>query len=145
MMNYSKGQPLGDNNVPQFLSPAPIKALEQYVLENGTASSVITLTQNTTAVEIATGGTAAVMAWIATTDTTASVIAIAGTTANYDHVIPANTVRRFVVPIEAQSNSQGYSSMVGDNRAYGLYQRVAIKSQGIGSVLTSEYGKSNSY
>jgi hypothetical protein len=122
-----------------------IKAIQRYVSENATASSVITLSQNTTAIEIAAGGSPAVMAWIPTNDTTASVIAIVGATANYDHTIAANTVRRFVIPIESQSNSQGYSSMVGENRAYGLYQRVAFKSQGIASVLLSEYGRSNSY
>lgn len=143
--NYAKGQPVGDNLVPLYECPPAIKALEQYVYENGTTSSVITVTQNTTAIEIAAGATAAAMAWIPVSDTTASVIAIAGATANYDHIIPANMVRRFVIPIEVQNNSQGYSSMVGDNVANGLYRRVAIKSQGIGSVLLSEYGRSNTY
>ena len=142
--NYAKGQPVGDNQVPMFLAPPEVKAIEQYTSENATASSVITLTENTTAIEIAAGAATAFMAWIPTTDTTASVIAIAGATANYDHVIPANTVRRFVVPQESTPN-QGTSSMVGDNRAYGLYRRVAYKSAGIGSVMATEYGKSNSY
>lgn len=147
-LNYSKGQPVGDNGVPQFDAPAPVRALEQYTYENGTTSSVISLTDNTTALEIAAGSAGAVMRWVPVTETAAvspfaSVIAVAGTTANYDHVIAANTVRRFVVPQEVTPN-QGTSSMVGDNRAYGLFQRVAVKTFGIGSVLTSEYGKSSS-
>lgn len=142
--NYSGGQPVGNNGIPQFLSPAPYKAVKQYVSENGTASSVITVTQDTTAIEIGTGGTAAVMRWVATSDAQASVVAIAGATANFDHFIAPNSVRRFVIPIESQQ-SQGYSSVQGANRENGLYQRVAIKTQGVGSVLLSEYGSSNSY
>lgn len=146
--NYAKGIPVGDNGNPFFLSPPEVKAIEQYVGENGTASSVITLTDQTSAVEVAAGAATVVIRWVPRTETAGvspfgSVIAIAGTTANYDHVVPANTVRRFVVPQEV-TPSQGTSSMVGDNTAYGLFQRMAVKTQGIGSVLTSEYGKSNS-
>jgi len=135
---------MGNNQMPIYGSPAPYKAVKQYVNENATASSVITLTQDTTAIEIGVGGTPAVMRWVTTADTQASIIAVAGATANFDHIIPANTVRRFVVPIEAQV-AQGYSSVQGANRENGLYQRVAIKTQGIASVLLSEYGSSNSY
>lgn len=143
--NYAAGGAIGNNNQPVDAShPAPVKAIARYVYENGVASSVLTLTQNTTAIEVATGATPAVMRWVATSDTEASVVAIAGATANFDHEVPANAVRRFVVPIESAPN-QGYSSMQGTNRAEGLYQRVAIKSQGVGSVLTTEYGSSNSY
>ncbi len=144
-LNYSAGQAVGDNGVPQFQAPPPFKAVEQYTSENATASSVISLTDNTTAIEITSGGLATFMRWVPTTETAGvspfgSVIGIAGATANYDHVIPANTVRRFVVPRESTPN-QGTSSMVGDNRAYGLFQRVAVKAAGIASVMVTEYGK----
>lgn len=137
-MNYSRGKPVGNNSIPQYDSPAPYVALEQYLGENATASSVITLTQDTTAVEVGTGGTGAVIKWIAVSDTTASVIAVAGSTGNFDHFIPANTVRRFVIPIESNP-ATGYSSVQGANRENGLYQRLAVKTQGIASVLVSEY------
>ena len=142
-VNYAKGKPVGSNQVPFADSPPAIKAIARFVTENGTASSVISLTHNTTAIEIGTGGAAAAMRWVATSDTEASVVAIAGATANFDHIIPANTVRRFVVPIEVVPTSN--SSVQGANRANGLYQRVAWKTQGIASVLLSEYGSSNSY
>ena len=77
------------------------------------------------------------MKWIDTGSTNPSVISIAGGTANFDHAIPTGTVRRFVIPIEARA-TQG-ASAVGINRGEGLYQRVAIKSIGIASVLTTEY------
>lgn len=142
--NYALGQPIGNNQIPLFDCPPPIKAVKQYVGENATTSSVISLTHDTTAIEIGVGGTAAVMRWVTTADTQSSVVAIAGSTSNFDHFISANTVRRFVVPIESYM-AQGYSSVQGANRENGLYQRVAIKTQGIASVLVSEYGSSNTY
>lgn len=143
--DYSMGKPMGNNGVPQYDNPPAVKALQRYVSENATASSVLTLTDNTTSIEIGTGGSPAVMRWVSASDTQASIVAIAGATANFDHEIAANTVRRFVVPIEVQNNSQGYSSMVGIRVANGLFARVAVKTQGIASVLVSEYGNSNSY
>lgn len=144
--NYAKGNPVGDSQFPIYDCPPAIKAISQSVSENATASSVLTLTQNTTAIEIAAGGTPIVMRWVATSDTQASVVGIASVGAtNFDHAIPANTFRRFVIPIESQVNVAGSSSMMGLNRANGLYQRVAFKTQGIASVLLTEYGSSNSY
>jgi len=117
--------------------PSALKAKARYTNENNTASSVITVSQDTVQLEVAAVGQAAAIRWIATSDTEASIITIAGATSNYDHVIPASTVRRFVIPIESQGLGQG--SMVGVNRLNGLYRRVAIKSSGIGSVLVAEY------
>lgn len=117
--------------------PAPKKALEQYTSENATASSVISLTHDTTSLEVAAVGGSAALRWVPTTDTTASIITIAGATANYDHVIPTGTVRRFAVPQETQGLQQG--SVVGLNRGAGLYQRVAYKTFGIGSVMAIEF------
>lgn len=143
--NYARGIPMGNNQMPaSYQAPPAVKAVQQYVGENATASSVVTLTQNTTAIEIGAGGTPVVMRWVTVSDTQASVVAIAGSTANFDHMIPANTVRRFVVPIEV-NNPQGYGSFVGANIENGLFRRLAFKTQGIASVLVTEYGSSNSY
>lgn len=140
---YAAGTPVGNNGVPIYGSPAPYKAIATYADENGAASSVITLTQNTTAIEIAAQSAPAILRWIATADTEASVFGNASIM-NLDHVVPANTVRRFVVPIESPPN-QGYSSMQGVNRLEGLYRRVAYASNGVSSVYLTEYGSSNSY
>ncbi len=146
--NYAAGMPIGDNAMPVgALTPAPFKALVSYGDENGAASSVITLTQNTTAIEIAAQSSPAIMRWIATTDTEASVFANASV-ASFDHIIPANTVRRFVVPIESAVNTTfgaTITSVQGQNREYGLFRRVAYGTNGISSVYLSEYSKSNSY
>ncbi len=112
-------------------------ALGQFSSENATVSSVISVTHDTTALEITAVNTTGFMRFVTTGDTQASIVAIAGATANYDHVIPAGTVRRFVIPRE--SAGSGQASVQGVNRAEGLYQRVAYKSAGISSVLVAEY------
>ena len=119
---------------------ASVKA--RYASENASASSVITLTPDTTALEIIAIGalpTAGAMRWVYSSDgTTAatSVITAAGT-ANFDHVIPNNTVVKLAVPIE--SLYQAPSSMVGANVQNGLFRRVAIKAIGVASVLVTEF------
>lgn len=151
--NRAAGTPVGGNQMPLYGSPAEFKAVEQYTYENATASSVISLTDNTTAIEVTAGGTAAFVRWVPATETAAvspfaSVIAVAGTTANYDFVIPPNTVRRLVVPVESAANKTvgaTATSVVGQRVEYGLFARVAVKSAGIASVMLAEYGNSNSY
>lgn len=131
---YAVPLPNDKNGNPLQGIPSPKVANTRYGSENGTASSVMTMTDNTTVVEIAAIGGPAVMRWVAASDTQASVIS-AVATANFDYVIPSATMRRFVVPIE----SVGVSSVVGINPQAGLYRRYAVKSIGVASVLSSEY------
>lgn len=135
MINYAKSLPRDRNNEPMQEYPAPALALARNAAENATASSVITMTDNTTAIEIEAQTVAAVMRWVAASDTQASVVS-AASGANYDHVIPVGSYRRFVVPIETGGATP---SIVGANVANGLYKRFAIKSIGVGSVLTAEF------
>lgn len=136
MLNSYPQIPHDKANVPMQGLPAPKVAFATYAAENATASSVISVTANTTIIEIGAQGTAAVMKWIPVTSTNPSVFSsVSG--ANFDHVIPKDTYRRFAMPIE--SMYQAPSSMVGANVQNGLYQRVAIKSIGVGSVLLTEY------
>lgn len=147
--NYAAGMPTGNNNMPVSMdTPAPYKAVKQYLSENATASSVISLTDNTTAVEIAAQSAPVAIRWVYASDGTGaatSVIAIAGSTANYDHVLAPNTVRRFVVPIEVQYSLNPNASAVGARVENGLFARLAYKTAGIASVSVAEYGSSNSY
>ena len=136
MRNYSPPLPRGKDDEAMQEYPSPKLALARYTGENLTASSVISVTHDTTALEIAAVGGTAAMRWVTTADTQASVVTIAGSTSNYDHIIPTGTMRRFVIPIE--SNPQT-GSVQGINREIGLYQRVAIKSIGIASVLLAEF------
>lgn len=136
MINYAPSLPREKNGEVLQGYPAPKLALARYAPENSSASSVISVSHNTTALEITAITNAAAMRWVATSDTQASVVTIAGGTANFDHIIPVGTVRRFVVPIESNPQS---GSVQGINRELGLYQRFAIKSIGIGSVLSAEF------
>lgn len=145
--NYPMGYRMGNNNYPITSAPPPIKAIVVTSAENASTSSVITLGDNTTAIEIAAQGAPVLMRWVFATDGTGAQTSVIGTagSANFDHFIASGTVRRFVLPIEVQNNSQGYSSMVGARVANGLFTRIAYKTQGIGSVLLTEYGSSNTY
>ena len=145
MSNYAPKVPVSKNDVAMPEAAYASKAIARYSGTNAPASSVISLSESTTAVEIAAVGATAHIRWVPTTETAAvtpfaSVIAIAGSTANFDFVIAANTVRRFIVPIESTPAKSGFSSVQGTNRAEGLYQRIAVISSGVASVLTTEYG-----
>lgn len=122
--------------------PAPYLSTGRGMRENAVASSVIVLSQNTSAVEVGTfGGQGVVIRWIPATETPSvspysSVIA-SGVAANYDHYVPPSTYRRFVVPREVMG--LGASQAVGSMN--GLYSRLAIVNAGTtaSSVLTSEF------
>lgn len=121
--------------------PTPFKALVTRLRETAATSgvsSVITLDDNTTILEITAVGGPAFIRWVPTTETAAvapagSVIVAAGT-ANFDNSIAKDTVRRFAVPIE---KFVAQYSVVGLNKQYGLYNRVAII--GAASVASTEY------
>lgn len=122
--------------------PPVALAQNQYTQENGTASSVISVTDNTVSIEVSAVGAPAAIRWVPRTETAsvapfASIITIAGATSNYTHIIQNGETRRFALPQEVAGASQG--SVVGINRQAGLYQRIAMKSMGIGSVLAVEF------
>ena len=139
MANYAKQLPVDKNGGLMTEFSAPFQALARYTTENGTASSVITVSADTTTLEVAAVGGASAIRWVTTADTEASIITIAGATANYDHIIPASTVRRFVIPKETAGTNTGAGSIVGINPTNGLFRRVALKSMGVASVLISEF------
>lgn len=133
-LNYARELPRDkDTNALQGVAPA-YTALQRFSSENAIVSSVVTLTDNTTHIELAAIGQAVVVKWIAQSDTQASVLSAAGT-ANYDVMVASGTVRKLIPPIE----TIGTSSIVGLNRQAGLYRRMAFRTIGIGSVLTAEY------
>lgn len=142
MAQYSKQLPFDTAGTPLQNHSSPYKALEQ----NGgfaAVSSVITLTADTTVLEVgASGGAGIVMRWVPSTETAGvspfgSVIGT-GATANWDNFVPADTYRRFVVPIEKANPAP---SIQGANATYGLYSRVAFIAVGTptSSVLASEF------
>lgn len=122
---------------PMYDLPAAKKALVTYASENAATSSVISVSHDTTAIEITTVGGPAVLRWVATSDGAASVVSAAAG-ANFDHGVANSWTRRFAIPIEGPIFT-AVSSMVGMNRQNSLYQRVAIKSVGNASVWLTEY------
>lgn len=119
--------------------PTPFKAIITRARDAATASSVITLNPNTSTIEVTSTGGAAFIRWVPITETAAispfaSVISDSSLAVNFDNSVAPNTVRRFAVPIES---FVAQSSIVGLNRQYGLYQRVAII--GVASVASTEY------
>lgn len=137
MSNYAKELPFDKQQTPLQGHSSPVKALARYGTF-GAVSSVITMTADTTVIEIgASGGAGVVLRWVPTTDTQASVIG-AGASQNYDNFIPADGWRRFVVPIEKNVGTQ---SIQGMNPQNGLYQRYATIAVGTptSSVLASEF------
>lgn len=139
-INYAKRIPIDEQNNPMQEYPAPFKALARYNTNNATVSSVITLTDSTTVVEITAPGADVAVRWVPATEGAggapfASVIS-QGASINLDHLVPRNTVRRFVVPVEGI----GTSSIVGANVANGLYKRVAVMSAvAVSSILVLEF------
>ena len=138
--NYAKRLPIDERNNVMQEYPAPFTALARYNTNNATVSSVITLTDNTTVVEVAAAGADVAVRWVPASEGAgvapfASIIA-QGASINLDHLVPRNTFRRFVVPRE----SQGTSSIVGANVANGLYKRIAVvSSAAVSSILTVEF------
>lgn len=138
MQNYARilAKDKSDNHMQDFSVPFP--AVRSSSIENATTSSVTALSSITTVLEIGAVTQGAAIKWTTQANLTAtsSVITVAGT-ANFDNFIPAGTVRKFVVPRNTQSLSN--ASISGINVQEGLYNAVAIKTTGIGSVLLTEY------
>lgn len=140
-MNYSPQIPLDKGGSLKTGYVPALVALARTNKENAVNSSILLLGHDTTELEVAAAGQNVAMKWLtqATVDSSVagtSVITAAGT-ANFDHMIAADTVRRFVVPVATAAYGQ---SVMGLNRANGLYPAVAYKTfAGNGSVLTGEF------
>lgn len=141
MANYAKGLATDNKGAPMQEYPAPYTSQTRYSTTNGVASSVVSLNPNTTQLEVGSfGGQGVVIRWVPLTETAAvspfaSVIA-SGLGVNFDHYVPAGTVRRFVIPKETQGVPTGQVGSIN-----GLYQRVAMINAGItaASILASEF------
>lgn len=141
MANFPRNIPIDANQSPMQNYPAPYSATARGMRETCVASSVLVLNQNSGTVEVtAIGGSGVAIRWVPLTETPSvspfsSVIA-SGLGANFDHTVPAATVRRFVIPRETSGQISGGQT----GSVNGLYQRLAIINLGTtaGSVLTSE-------
>jgi hypothetical protein len=140
--NYSAELPRGKDGNTKTAYPPAKQAVKSWGAVP-TVSSVISLTDDTTEMEIAAqGGAGIAIKWVSQNDTVASVIA-SGATANFDHIIPTGSVRRFVVPVDP-NDTPAYTSVVGANVQLGLINRVAWIQAGAAatascSVFGAEY------
>lgn len=130
MSGYSKTLPVDNNKNTKQDYPPALKALQTFGTANAAVSSVITFNDNATDLEVTAAQAPVAIRWIASSDTAGSVIGI-GATANFDHVIPVNETRRFVIPKEGQN----VQSIVGANIREGLYRRVAWITAGANSSI----------
>ncbi len=137
--NYSTPLPhdKGGNAMQEFNVQAKVIAT---TVSAAAESSIFGINPNTTTIEVSAPNGAVAIRWIPLTETAGvspngSVITAAGT-ANFDHVIPAAGLRRFVIPRETQGQAAGQNGSI-----HGLYQRFAAKSltAAVASVLVSEF------
>lgn len=147
-MGYQYINPLPRDKTGEAMQefPAPVRARASVMLrENAVASSVMLLDQNASHVEVNAMGGAIAIRWVAATETPtvsprASVIA-SGLGANFDHLIPANSYRKFAIPKETGGVGPGGVANAGIGSVYGLYSRLAQinASTAPASVLVVQY------
>lgn len=142
---------MGNNQMPaSYIAPPAVAAIATTIKDvTATVSSIQTLGANTTAIEIGTTGGPAYIKWLTQSVVDSSVagtsILATGAGANFDHMIPGASYRRFVIPIVA-NRPQGYGSFVGANVENGLYPNVAlIGGTGASVIAITQYGSSNTY
>ena len=126
---------------------APVRAVTSVMMiENDVVSSVLLLDQNASHVEVnAIGGQGIAIRWVRATETPTvsprgSVIA-SGLGANFDHIVPPGTYRRFAIPKETGGIGPGGVANAGVGSVYGLYHRLGHINAGTtaSSVLIVQY------
>lgn len=137
MRDYAAPQPIDRLGNPIQNLPANVPAIN--VTTSGTLlSSVITLDDNATRVEVAATGTGAVaIKWFGSVVANPSV-----TGTNLDHVVPAQTVRLFVIPPSVLGRASSGSIIGGYGATNGLYKQIAvipIAPLGTSSIVVTQY------
>ena len=139
-MNYARELPLDKNNYPASLVPP--KKSSQSQGGNPVASSVLTLSANTTVVNVmAVGGNNGNAGIIGRWSTAAEVTSGASsvTSTNFDIQVNSGQTLSFVVPIA--TSGTGTQSVQGINPQLGLYPVLTLKAATATacSVFTAEY------
>lgn len=136
MANYAKQIPIDKGGMVLQGYPAPCSTLGTVYRDNASASSVTSLTVDTTVLEVASTTVPVGIRWAISQAT--SIIAVAGATANFDHVVVPGQVRRFVVPRRIVGVSP-IASISSINIQEGLFSNIATISLGVGSVMLMQY------
>lgn len=123
--DYASPQPVDRNgNLVQSEIASPNPAVSQ-VISGALVSSIVALDGRATVLEVATGNGPAAIKWFGSVIGSAN-INPSVTTANYDNVIPANWIRRFVIPQSVIGVSTAGSVVGGYGSQNGLYSQVAV-------------------
>lgn len=130
-MGYARQLPQDKNNNP-YQAPPPFTS---YQSQGGVpiASSVVTLSPNTTVIDVTVfGGVSANAAIIGKW----GVASVTGT--NFDWIVQSGADKTFVVPVSVYGSSP---SIAGANAMNGLYNAVSLKTATatLASVFTVEY------
>lgn len=131
-MNYARNLPLDKNNMPYPAPPAFTSSQSQ--AGNPVASSVITLSANTTTIGImALGGQAGNAAIIGKWG------ASSVTSTNFDIMVNSGQTLPFVVPVSVFGAQ--LASVAGANAQNGLYTSLSVKAATAQacSIFTAEY------
>ena len=136
--NYATPLPVDERSNVMQEFPSPVLALTTTAAVTA-LSSVFTLNNKTTSIEVGAPNSGVVIKWLAVGAAQTSVISSFAAGVNFDHFIPGGTYRRFVVPRE----TQGMAGPALPNSVHGLYQRLAAVpvTAAVSSVLIMEYGK----
>ena len=118
MANYAPSQPRDKGGDVKINYPSPIVAKFTTSSAPPSVSSVVSFGSNTTEIEVTALNSSLAIKW-----GSGSVIGAAGSTANFDHIVPVNSTRRFVIPVSTTGAS---SSVVGANASNGLYSTMAV-------------------
>lgn len=145
-MTYINSLPRDKSNEAMQDFPAPVRAVTSVMMrENAVVSSVLLLDQNASHIEVNAIGGAIAIRWVTqaelpTVSPRGSVIA-SGLGANFDHIIPANSYRRFAIPKELGGVGPGGVANPGIGSVQGSYSRLAQINAGItpASVLIVQY------
>lgn len=143
MSNYVNRLPRDIAGEPLQEFPAPVRTVASTVaVENAVASSAMSFHPNTVNIEVHAINAPVAIRWVPTTETAtvpprASIVA-SGLTANLDHIIHANTYRRFALPLETRGAGTGAHQK---GSTFGLIQRMALinASPSPASVLVLQY------
>lgn len=135
MQTYAAPQPIDRyGNAIEADVPPALPAIQTNV-SGALISSIIALDGRTTTVEIVTTGGAAGIKWFGSVIGSNPLPSV--TTTNFDNAIPANWVRRLVVPISVMGINWSGSIVGGFGSQNGLYTQLAVIPLGAGALATS--------
>lgn len=124
MLNYASPQPIdryGNQVQPEQSSAAPAVATN---ISGAIVSSMVALDGRATVIEVMSGNGPVAIKWFGSVIGNNPSPSI--TAANYDNSLPANWVRRFVIPQSVIGVASSGSVVGGYGSANGLYTQLAV-------------------